>query len=269
MLLPDCCGDVCIQYAAVPPQLEGATSCGVLWQAAEGRFLLDVPDTARYLVEDGRRITIDPAPAPDEAEVCRFLRMAPLAALLLQRGFTVFHAAAVAGPDGAVLIAGDSGAGKSTLLAALLQRGWQMLADDIGVVRLSENGIPMVYPLFPETMLWPGALEKLQLVPNAAEKRCLAMEDHFAAAPQLLKGIYRLLVHKDELTAVTVKATERFSMLSTLSYNSRIADALLDRSAYLQLAVAIAQNVPVWTVKRPRGQWCLDELVTLVAGSGA
>ncbi len=268
MLLPDCCGDVCIQYAAVPPQLGGVTSCGVLWQAAEGRFLLSVPDTARFLVEDGSRITIDPAPAPDEAEIRRFLRMTPLAALLLQRGFLAFHAAAVAGPDGALLIAGDSGAGKSTLLAALLQHGWQMLADDIGVVRLSENGMPMVYPLFPETMLWPDALEKLQLVPNAAEKRCLATEDHVAAAPQPLKAIYRLAVHKDEPGMEQIKGTRLFSLLAALLYNSRIADALLERSAYLALNAAISRHVVVRSIKRPRGQWCLDELVTLVAGDG-
>lgn len=268
MLLPDCCGDVRIQYAAVPSQLEGATSCGVLWQAAANRFLLNVPDTACYLVEAGRRITIDPDPATDEAEICRFLRMTPLAVLLLQRGFLALHAAAVAGPDGAVLIAGDSGAGKSALLAALLQRGWQLLADDIGAVALSENGIPMVYPLFPEMVLWRDTREKLRLEPDVSEKRRLLVEEQFSATPQPLKAIYRLAVHKDRPGMERIKGIQLFSLLTTLLYNSRIADVLLERSAYMALSAAITHHVAVHSMKRPRGQWCLDELAAMVAGGG-
>lgn len=267
-MLPDFLADTCIQYATIPPQLEGATSCGVLWQAAANRFLLNVPDTARYLVDAGRRITIDPDPATDEAEICRFLRMTPLAALLLQRGFLALHAAAVAGPDGAVLIAGDSGAGKSTLLAALLQQGWQLLADDIGAVALSESGIPMVYPLFPETVLWPDALEKLQIMPDTAEKRCLPVEKQFSVDPQPLKAIYRLAVHKDKPAVEQIKGIQLFSLLTTLLYNSRIADVLLERSVFMALSAAITRHVAVSTIKRPRGQWCLDELAATVAGGG-
>ena len=172
------------------------------------------------------------------------------------------------GPDGAVLIAGDSGAGKSTLLAALSQQGWQLLGDDIGAVALSGSGIPTVYPLFPETVLWPDALEMLQLVPDAAEKRCRPMEEQFTTAPQPLKAIYCLSVHKDKPAMERIKGIRLFSLLTTLLYNSRIGDALLERSAYMALSAAITHHVIVSSIKRPRGQWCLDELTAMVAGGG-
>jgi hypothetical protein len=267
-MLPDFLSGVSITNASVSSPLENSTSSGVLWQAAPNRFLLDAPDTARYLVEGGKQVTIDPHPSADKSEVSRFLRMTPLAALLFQRDVLAFHAAAVAGPDGAVVIAGDSGAGKSTLLAALLKRGWNMLADDLTAVDVNENGAPTVFPIFPEVMLWPDSMKQLKIETKDSGRHILPMEDRFAASPQPLRAIYRLSVHKEELDIDEIKGTKLFNTLTMLSYNSRIADALLDRSAYMRLAAAIAKTVSVRTLRRPRGQWCIEELADIVEGGG-
>jgi hypothetical protein len=265
-MLPDFLSDVSITYAPVPSRLEGATSSGILWQAAPNRFLLEAPDTARYLVEDGKQIIIDPHPSADESEVTRFLRMTPLAALSFQRGMFAFHAAAVTGSNGAVVIAGDSGAGKSTLLAALLKRGWKLLADDLSAVDLNENGVPIVFPIFPETILWPDSMEELKFETTDHERQVLPLEDRFAASPQPLRAIYRLSVHKEALETDEIKGTKLFNTLTMVSYNSRITDALLHRSAYMRLAAAIANSVSVRTLRRPRGQWCIEELADIVEG---
>lgn len=161
IMLPRFLIGVEIKTASVPSVLDGATTRGVLWQAAPGRFLLDVPDVARYLVEDGNRIAIEPSPQADESGVGSFLRMTPLAALLFQRGIPAFHAASVANRHGAVLLAGDSGAGKSTLLAALMKRGWTMLADDLAMVDLDEQGNPVVFPTCQDILLRHDAMEKM------------------------------------------------------------------------------------------------------------
>ena len=268
MKFPGFLSDASITYASVPSHLEGATSRGVLWQAAPGRFLLDAPDTARYLVEDGKRISIDTHTSADESEVTRFLRMTPLAALLFQRGVPAFHAAAVAGPVGAIVIAGDSGAGKSTLLAAMLKRGWNLLADDLAAVDLNENGVPTVFPIFPEAILWPDTMKELKIETTGQGRQIVPMEDRFAASPQPLRAICRLSVHKEELDSEEIKGTKLFNTLTMLSYNSRIADALLDRSAYMRLAAEIAKTVSVRTLRRPRGQWCIEEMADIVEGGG-
>jgi len=289
------------QFAPVASTLEGATARGVLWQAAPDRFVLDVPDVARYLVSDGAVITIDRAPDVRDEEVTRFLRMTPLAALFFQRGSLAFHAAAASplppqqgqtsvdgeGKAGAILIAGDSGVGKSTLLAALLKRGWRMLADDLAVVEVDAGGQLVVLPAFPEIVLWPDAVEKLGLSaataagapgfaqgsPSAGPARPLTrydfsdppgrsiMTSQLAPTPQPLRAIYWLSVHsKGEIEMSELKGAERFRALGTLTYNSHIADALLDRAAYLRLASAIAQAIPLYRLRRPRGQWSATEL---------
>jgi hypothetical protein len=266
------------KFAPVASALEGATARGVLWQTARGRFLLDVPDVARYLVSDGAVITIDHAPDAHDEEVTRFLRMTPLAALLFQRGSLAFHAAALSPPSlpqqdmdwadetGAILIAGDSGAGKSTLLAALLQRGWRLLADDLAVVDMDADGRLVVLPAFPEIVLWQDAVEKLGLgaatrkaFPNSSGLSVLTSQ--LATAPQPLRAIYWLSIHhKDEIEMSELKGAERFRAIGTLTYNSHIADALLDLAMYLRRASAIAQTIPLRRLRRPRGQWSVAEL---------
>ncbi|TRZ84080.1 hypothetical protein D4R89_13920 [bacterium] len=330
--------DIQTCFAPVASTLEGATARGVLWQAARGRFLLDIPDVARYLVSDGAVITIDRAPDVRDEEMMRFLRMTPLAALFFQRGSLAFHAAAASPPsplrgqvkrracssplarglyprvnvaegdllakpgaltrdvntrlstaeadpqtkpgaptaapaavDGegktsAILIAGDSGAGKSTLLTALLQRGWRLLADDLAVVDVDADGQLDIPPAFPEIVLWPDALEKLGLsaatikaFPNSWGPSVLTSQ--LAATPQPLRAIYWLSVHhKDEIEMIELKGAERFRAIGTLTYNSHIADALLDRAAYLRLASTIAQTIPLYRLRRPRGQWSVEEM---------
>lgn len=263
-MLPDFLCDLSINCGPVPAHIEGATSHGVLWQAVSGKFLLDMPGTARYLVENGNRISIDPHPSAEQSDVNRFLRMTPLAALLYQRGVPAFHAAAVAGPNGAILIAGDSGVGKSTLLAALLKRGWRLLADDLSAVVLNEHCAPTSFPVFPEVILWPDSMKELKIETKNGERQILSMEDRFADSPQPLSAIYRLSVHRDELEMTDIKGTAALATLAQLSYNSRIADALLDRSAYMRLAAALAGTVFVRTLRRPRGRWCIDELADMV-----
>ncbi len=245
---------------------------GVLWQAAHGCFLLDVPGVARYQVSDGRAITIEPAPDAAFSEVTRFLGMAPLAALCYQRGALAFHAAACAPPlsnrqpgsetqaGGAVLLAGDSGVGKSTLLAALAQRGWRPLADDLAIVDLDARGRPVVLPNPSPIRLWPDAQAALGWTEELTARPAPADE------AQPLRAIYWLTVHnRDAVEASELTGAARFRAIGYLAYNTHIADALLDRAVFLRKAGAIAQAAPLRRLNRPRGKWCIDALVEEVA----
>ena len=110
------------------------------WESAPGLFLLEVDGVARYLVREGREIVVERA-GNDDGAVTAFLLGSVLAACLQQRGILTLHASAMATDDGAVLFAGHSGVGKSTLMAALTERGYAMLSDDVtGIVRNGGDG---------------------------------------------------------------------------------------------------------------------------------
>ncbi|WJW74428.1 HprK-related kinase A [Thiohalobacter sp. IOR34] len=56
----------------------------------------------------------------------------------------VLHAAVIEREGQAVILPGPPGAGKSTLCAALVQRGWRLLSDELTLLRLSDGRIDPV-----------------------------------------------------------------------------------------------------------------------------
>ena len=268
-MFPDFLQNITLTTAAVPAELEGATTRGVLWQAAPGRFLLDLPDVARYLVEGGERVTIEPSAGASPDVVTRFARMTPLAALLYQRGLLAFHAAAVANDRGAVLLAGDSGSGKSTLLMELIQRGWTLLADELAVVTQDGKGL-YVHPTFPEIALWSDTLKKFGKDPAEFEhadtnRLLLPLPELCVSSPQPLRTTYWLGVQsKDGVTRESMAGAKHFQAVATLLYNSHVAEALLDRVVFMSYASRVVRTAPVVHLLRPRDSWSVPDMADLM-----
>lgn len=62
--------------------------------------------------------------------------------------FLIIHAAVLEKQGNALILSGVPGAGKSTLCAALANRGWRLLSDEMAVVDLTTNAvIPIVRPV--------------------------------------------------------------------------------------------------------------------------
>lgn len=268
-MLPNFLSDSTINYDSLPLELEGATAYGVLWQARQGAFLLDVPDVARYLVKAGRFITIDPSPYASTSSVEYHLRLLPMASLLYQRGLLAFHAAVVAKNEFTFLIAGGSGSGKSTILTALLQRGWTMLSDDLAAVDLNNNNQIIVYPTYSEIALWPESLESLGInsssLPFCDTNRKLLLPEQFNTKTRQLCGIYLLGIHnKSNLETEKIATNSCFQTIGAFLYNSHIADALCDRLNYLRCVAAISNSIPITNLRRPRGKWSVEELVNFI-----
>lgn len=272
-MFPPFLSEITISRTSIPPRLDNAAASGVLWQAAAGRFLLEMPGVARYLVTEGTAVTIDQNPQADQETINYFLRMTPLAALLYQRGLVAFHAAAVANDQGAVLLTGDSWTGKSTLLAALLQRGWTVLADDLAAVTIDEQGRLVVLPTYSEIALWPDTLKKLGIASDSlpccdANRYSLTLPEQFSAKTLTLRGVYCLNVHSKESVEIDRVAENMcYRAVGSFLYNSRIADVLMDRGAYLRCAASMAQSVPINNLWRPRNKWTVNALADLVAAN--
>ena len=159
--------DVMVRAAPVPASLDDAGKKGVTWQIAGDRFLFQVPGVARFLLSSGREILFEPASGVAAGDVSIFLIGTVFGILLHQRGEIVLHASAVQVNGRAVLFCGSSGAGKSTLAAALAQRSFPLVADDLCAITLAPGAPPMVQPDGRHLKLWAQAIERLDL----AERR--------------------------------------------------------------------------------------------------
>ena len=182
--------DVTVAYGAVPMKLADAVAsddswtAGFCWQASSGCFLLRTGlRTGRFLVEGGRRITVERNPAAEEERIVFHLLHSGMAAALRQRGLLVLHANVALTPSGAVMVSGRSGAGKSTTLAALLQRGCAMIADDVAVLRLGATGSVEVLPGIALMHLWEDAAGRLGLNTKGLPPHPLRPRKAAVAAP--------------------------------------------------------------------------------------
>lgn len=235
-----------------------------LW-ADPQRLWLRIPEVAHFCVDDGRRITVAPAPGVDADSVRLFLLGSALGALLMQRHYLVLHGNAVAVDGQCLVCVGPSGAGKSTLAAALWQRGYPVLADD--VVAINADGAAL--PGFPRIKLWQDSADHLQLPTTtlAAVRPGLAkfsqpLPPCDVAQPLPLRWVYLLEQHyRPDIVLTPVTGMARFPELSRNSYRPRFLEGLALKAVHLQQCARLSSHIRLVKVSRPRDGFLLDELV--------
>ena len=266
--------DVTIRFgptpAALPRPLHVHTmkpvERGILWEAAPGAFLMHVPGLARYLVTAGREIVIERCGGSTHA-ASAFLTGTVLAALLQQRGLVTFHASAVATGTGAVLFAGQSGMGKSSLLAALIERGFAMLSDDVTAIGVDATGKLRTLSAFPRTRLWADALVALgwkdrpqERVQEGLEKYQVPVE-RFCPTPEPLRAVYILTCKtQPHIRIERMPLGQVFYQLRKHTYRKNLRKGLDQQVPHFWTLVAVAKSVPVFRVIRPTHPFLPDAL---------
>ncbi len=190
--------DVTIRQQPVPVALEGAEVTSATWQLDANRFLLRVPGIARFLLSGGREIRFEAEPGADPADIPVFILGTAFGILLHQRQQVVLHASAVQVNGLAVLFCGASGAGKSTIAAALAQRGFPLVTDDVCAISIGGSAGPIVHSDGRQLKLWAQAIEHLDLSADRGEpvraklKKFYVKPGQFAVEPLRLGAIYAL-----------------------------------------------------------------------------
>lgn len=248
---------VTVRAAAVPASLPDATKKGATWQIAGDRFLFQVPDVARFLLSGGREIVFEAAPGIAPADVAVFLTGTVFGILLHQRGEIVLHASAVRVAGKAVLFCGPSGAGKSTLAAALAQRGFPSVSDDLCAITLA-GAVPMVQPDGRHLKLWAQAIDKLGL----AERRGAAVRNRLQkffvepavalAEPLPLGAVYALREarppHKAGIERPNV--VDAALLLRRNAYRPQMVNRMGQKAGYFRAATAIANVAGIFHLTR-------------------
>lgn len=264
--------DVAIHVGQVPARLDHPTRRGPTWIANDRAFLLDLPDIGRFLCEDGRRVTICPAPVTSLDDILVFVTGTALAAILYQRNGLLLHASAVVRAGRAFLFCGQSGAGKSTLAAALSQTGCDILADDVCAVEEGGDRPPMIHSDGRALRLYVDSIDQVGLS-DAVGARVRARLEKFHVVPPTpdnapeavpLAAVYMLA----DANATFPPGIDRLPTLEAAqsllhhTYRRQLAQAYCGHGMLALRTAALLSRIPVFSLRRPRELARLQETVT-------
>lgn len=229
-----------------------------------GRFRLDVPGVARYSVEDGTRILIQPSPDSSPEMVRLFLLGSTLGALLYQRGLFPLHGSAVETPWGAMVFVGAQGAGKSTLAAEFHRLGYSLLSDDVCAVKQTAQGL-MILPAVAQVRLCPDAYGRLGNPAGARfdfDKFIMPMGERYCPDPVPLRAVHVLSdidIHTPQVEPIL--GWGRVKCLLENLYRPYYLKGQKTQSELMRMAGSIAQQATVSRVSRRRETTSSEKLV--------
>jgi len=248
--------DVVIRIGEVPSALVSPATITPAFQVTSREFLFCLPGVGRFVVQDGRNVCVQPEGAAPEEMLGLHLAHSGLAAVLHQRGKRPLHASAALVDGGCVAFLGRSMAGKSTIAAALNQRGYQVVCDDICPVSFS-GGIASASPGTGRFELWADSARALGLDTFKAaraqpegERYCFASEFTAFEPPIPLRRLY--ILHQSRRKAPGIRrqtGIEAFQCLFGYTYFApHIAGFDNETNVFLATA-GIARTVPIF-------EWC-------------
>lgn len=239
---------------------------------------LDITGVARFVIEDGARITAEPAPGTGQQELRVYLYGVVTALLLGQRGQFALHASTAQVGAVGLAVTGASGAGKSTTVLGLRRLGHRLVTDDISPVHLpaATGGSPkpaqspLVLPFGRSIHVWPQTVAALGLdttggrpVQPGTAKLALAAP---VGEPVPLGAVAELSRSRDATGVALVELTgvDALDVLLRNAYRYPLLRRLWPQELF-GWATALSRLVPVRRIVRPDGEWTLDDVVDRLA----
>jgi hypothetical protein len=190
--------------------------------------------------------------------------------LLHQRERIVLHASAVRVNGKAVLFCGSSGEGKSTLAAALTQRGYPLITDDLCAITVTDAGTPMAHPDGRHLKLWAQAIEKLDLNENRGARVRSCLEKFYVEPEEVysdalpLGTVYALR----EVQPPHAPGIERPNVVDAAlafrrnAYRPMLVSRMEQKAHYFQVAATVANKGGIFFLTRALDFTVMPEVVS-------
>jgi hypothetical protein len=242
------------------------------YEVRPGAFRLVVKGVGRYLVEDGKRISIEPSAGSSADEVRLFLLGSVIGALLYQRGLFPLHGSAVETRWGAMIFVGAQGIGKSTLAAQFYRRGYRLLSDDVCAVTGGDGGL-QVLPALSHFRLCADAYERLAPALDArfnVDKFVVPMREGYCSAASPLKAIHILADQEDgDAQFEIIRGFDRVQRLLENLYRPQYLKGQETQSDLMRLAGKIAQDTPMVKFSRKRDAERINGMIDFLEAAWA
>lgn len=264
----DAAADVVISCGGVPHFLDHEPFG--LSVVADGA-VLNIENVARYWIRGGAEILVERRAHASERNVRLFLLGSAFAAILHQRALLPLHANAVEIDGRAVAFMGHSGAGKSTMAAWFHDRGLNVLADDVCVVR-RDGGSFYAHAGIPRLRLWREALEISGRDPGAYEESFDDMDKYNVPTATRLEREMVELSHVYVLgraseagpAIVPLQGMAAVEALVANTYRGAYLPLMGETGRHLMQCVELSRQVPVFRADRRWGFDSFDEQAALL-----
>lgn len=260
--------DIVLTEGAVPEDLPDEIGLnGFVRVGRDGTVLLKLSDDLRFLVKDGREVTVELCSDVGRQSWRLYFLGTVIQYVCHQRGAYPLHAASLRIGPKVVAIAGHRGDGKSTLAFELARRGHRMLSDDLTVLQARDGEI-QVFPAFPRLRLWRETLdaagvsaEGLSRVRPDMEKFNLQPGEGYDPTPTRLDAVVVIAGHPD-LELKRCSLTEAVPLLIPYVCRPKVARLLGRKPDLFRFTGAIAAQAPVYHLRRPKR---FDQLADVAA----
>lgn len=228
----------------------------------ESEFLHTIPEIARYYVQKGNKIIIEPL-SDNWTEVLLFFYSNCLAAALFQRNMIPFHVSGIFLDKNRVLLfAAPSGTGKSTTAVMLQEQGYAPFTDDTAVLSV-ENGKCYAQASYPMIRLWQNSIanqdvleeQHKQLIRTDIEidKYGFYFHDEFVTDKVEVAGIVFLEEEGDQIQINTNEFSLALQYLDMNIYRNQWLSGMRKHSLKFKHLTDIINTVPTWKATRPEG----------------
>jgi hypothetical protein len=259
--------DVDVAFAPLPaPTAECLRAMPHFAMYADGTAILRSPHGIRMLIDNGRALRIEVPEGVDARLVQSWLIGPGLGLIMHQRGVPPLHACAVSRAGRALAIAGDSGAGKSTTARALMERGYDLMAEDQAIIDPAHTTL---FPGVTDLRLWAAAAERFG---ERTEERSRvgvhedkftisSSRERFDRTSRPLAALFVLSCEPAETPVSTrLSGGAAAHALHRHIYRQRLATFMGRGADMFGWATALAARVPVYAVRRPNDLSRLDAL---------
>jgi hypothetical protein len=245
----------------------------------EGKFaihkekvLFVVKKSAILCIQDGNSIIVTPLDGYDESKIRLYLLGTCMGIILLQRGILPLHGSAVAIEGKAYAFVGNSGAGKSTLASTLLKNGYSLMSDDVLAISYSKEGIPLVFPSYPQQKLWDESLKMLGMENNnylplyeRETKYSVPVRKKFNDQVLPLSGVFVInKTEDDKINIDEIIGLEKFNTVFQQTFRNVLLGRLGLLEWHFQNSGKFINKVKFYRVERPIKGDSSSEIATLI-----
>lgn len=264
--------DIDIQLADLTDLWRNLSEPNRHFAVKENIVLFQIPKIATFCIQDGNKIMVCPMDGSHEDQIRLYVLGTCMGALLMQRKILPLHGSAIVINGEAYAIVGDSGAGKSTLASALINKGYQLISDDVIPVSLSAQNIPVLIPAYPQQKLWQESLDAFGMnsknyrpIFDRESKFTVPVTSQFSSKPYPLAGVFELVkAETEEIKLKPLPSLQRLHTLFNHTYRNFLIDRLGLREWHFNLTAKMANNIQVYQLQRPVNRFTAHDLTSLI-----